>query len=43
MTKIATAVLSTTAKTKAREKVKEKEKASAVTNGDAMETVSDKA
>lgn len=39
--KVATAVLSTTAKTKAREKTKEKEKATVTENGEAkMETVS---
>ncbi|KAH8120111.1 26S proteasome regulatory complex, non-ATPase subcomplex, Rpn2/Psmd1 subunit [Phellopilus nigrolimitatus] len=36
--KVATAVLSTTAKAKARERTKEKEKAAATANGDAMET-----
>jgi hypothetical protein len=38
MEKVATAVLSTTAKAKARERTKEKEKAA--TSGDAMDTVS---
>ncbi|THH10931.1 hypothetical protein EW145_g999 [Phellinidium pouzarii] len=38
ISKVATAVLSTTAKVKAREKTKEKEKAAATTSSDAMET-----
>ncbi|KAI5122570.1 hypothetical protein M0805_004787 [Coniferiporia weirii] len=38
VSKVATAVLSTTAKAKARERTKEKEKAAATAGGDAMET-----